>query len=162
MSEPVIPIPEDVRPGPGWTQQMLEMAAHIGAYDTLRVVERFGGRDVYIPVDAERNPMRELLGAEKAEIMSRVYRREMITIPTARSALSRARRAPVIAAIRARRLTVAAAARILHTTRTYVSHLVNTTTEGSDAEPVVLPDPGRRLPGQIEMFDLSPEEAPVR
>ena len=37
-----LPIPENVQPGPGWTDQMREMADHIGAYPTMLIVDRYG------------------------------------------------------------------------------------------------------------------------
>lgn len=109
---------------------MLEMASHIGAYATLLICERFGGRDIYIPADAAKCPFLALIGEEKANCISWVYRRETITVPTARYALSRARRGGVLAAARARKITVAQAARMLGLRRDYVSKLLNKGDEG--------------------------------
>jgi hypothetical protein len=46
--------PRYVRPGKGWTQQMFEMADHIGALSTLLLSQALGGRQVYIPADFQR------------------------------------------------------------------------------------------------------------
>lgn len=134
-----LPIPEDVQPGPGWTEQMLEMADHIGAYRTLLLVDRFGGMRIYIPADPAkgkvyegRGSIRDVVGVEAAKILSRVYRREYLSIPTARHALSRARRQGLIASVRSKDITASEAARRLGTTRSYMSHLVNRTDEGAD------------------------------
>lgn len=134
---------------------MLEMASHIGAYDTLRIVAVYGGQYIYITVDPNRNPFRDLVGREQAEILSRVYGAERIRVPTAKSAIARAQRAPIIAAVRAGRLTGDAAARMLGTSRTYLAHLVNGTDEGDGTAPMVVArDRGRHyLPGQLDMFE---------
>lgn len=127
-----LPIPEDVRPGPGWTGEMLEMAEHIGAWRTLQLVEAFGGMRIYIPADPARGksyPGRgsivDVVGIGAAAKLSAVYGREYFVFPTARHALARARRAPLVAAARAGRLSVSEAARILRTSRPYMSELVN-------------------------------------
>lgn len=131
---------------------MLDIASHIGAYDTLILCEQFGGRDIYVPVDASKNPLREAVGPAKARKLSWVYRRETLAIPTARHALAVARRAPVLASVRAGDLSVAQAARLLHLRRDYVSKLVARTDEGREAPP--LPALSRkRDPRQLDMFD---------
>jgi hypothetical protein len=119
---------------------MLEMADHIGPYATLLLVDRFGGMRLYVPADHSkgkvyegRGSVLELIGEEAARQLSAVYRREYVMIPTARFALARARRAPTLAAVRAGRLSGADAARFLRVSRTYLSHLVNHTDEGSGA-----------------------------
>ncbi|WP_152664038.1 hypothetical protein [Sphingomonas sp. SRS2] len=145
-----IPIPRDVQPGPGWSAQMREMADHIGAYDTLIISERYGGQDVYIPIDAAKNPFHPLIGAAKSRAISFVYGRLTLAIPTARYALNVARRASIIAAVRSDMLTVAHAARIMGVRRDYASKLVNRTQEGLGAEPPAI---GRKVdPRQIDMF----------
>ncbi|HEX4738739.1 MAG TPA: hypothetical protein VH331_14370 [Allosphingosinicella sp.] len=137
-----LPIPRNVQTGAGWTQQMLEMADHIGAYATLLLCDRFGGMRIYITADwlkAKAYPssgtVRDLIGDEAAQKLSFVYRREYLAIPTARAAVNRARRAPIIAAARSGSLTASEAARLLRTTRPYISHLVHNTDEGMDFEP---------------------------
>lgn len=147
-----IPIPDDARPHPSWPPAMLEMAAHIGAADTLRVVDAFAGQDVYVPVDPARSPFAAIIGAEKAAVLSHVYQRERLAIPAGRHALARARRQGIIAAIRNRRMTVVEGAAILGMARRHLSRLVNQTDEGTGCEPVA---PQRRVsdPRQLDMFE---------
>lgn len=157
-----LPIPEDVQPGPGWTEQMVEMAAHIGPYLTLLIVDRFGGQMIYVTADPEKNPFRELIGAEAATIISHVYRRERLQIPTARFALRRARREGILAAVRANRMTAGEAARILKMSRSYMANLINATDEGTGVElSDWTPTPSRRLkapdPRQIALFPEADE-----
>jgi hypothetical protein len=153
-----LPIPTDVRPGPGWTEQMLEMADHIGAYRTLLLVERFGGMRIYVPADWSlgkvydgKGSIRDVIGEEGARILSRIYCREYLVLPTARHALSRARRQAMIASARAGDIPVSEAARRIGTTRPYLSYLVNQTDEasGDDAPPE---RNGRRDTSQLDMF----------
>lgn len=145
------PIPRDVAPGPGWSARMLEMAEHIGPYETLLIVDRFGGQDVYVPADADKSPFAELIGREKAAALSWAYRRERLAVPTAPYALARARRAAIIAAVRANKLTVSDAARIMGVRRDYASKLINRTDEGQGVVPArFLPKP--RDPRQLDMF----------
>jgi len=137
-----LPIPEDVRPGPGWTDRMVEMADHIGAYRTLLMVDRFGGMRLYIPADPKlgkcyegKGTVRDLIGAQAAAKLSEVYGREYFHVPTAKHALSRARRGAIIASVREGEISGAEAARILGTSRSYLAYLVNQTGEGlGDAE----------------------------
>lgn len=126
-----LPIPEDAGVGKGWTGQMIEMADHIGAYATLQVVAAFGGEYFYVPVDPAQNRLAEVIGPDKAAIVSHVYARERLRIPVGRAALAHARRQPVLAAVRAGALTIADAARMLGSTQPFVSHLVNQTGEGT-------------------------------
>jgi hypothetical protein len=130
-----LPIPSGVQPGPGWTAQMLEMAAHIGPFLTLKIVERYGGQHLYIAMDPDRNVLRGLIGGEAAATMSRIYGREELQIPVARHALSRARRHPILAAARAGEISASEAGRRLRTSRTYIAYLLNDTDEGTDAAP---------------------------
>jgi len=146
-----LPIPHDVAMTGRWPAQLVEMADHIGAYHAMRIVERFGGQQIYVSADPERNCLREVLDARLTRIMSHVYGRQEIEVPVARAALMEARRAPVIASVRNGDMTVAEAARILGTARTYVSQLVNRSREAAVAEP--LRRPSLRDPRQIEMFD---------
>ncbi|MEA3017340.1 MAG: hypothetical protein QOI38_2062 [Sphingomonadales bacterium] len=146
-----LPIPEDVRPGPGWTEQMVEMADHIGPYKTMLIVEKYGGQQIYISADPARNVLRDLIGAAAAATMSHVYRRERLEIPTAKYAVARARRRSLIARCRANELTITEAARILGTSRTYLSELVNNSDEATDDE--AEPPRGRYdIPGQMQLF----------
>lgn len=146
-----LPIPHDVAMTRLWPAQLVEMADHIGAYHAMRIVERFGGQQIYVSADPERNCLREVLDARLTRIMSHVYGRQEIEVPVARAALTEARRAPVIASVRNGDMTVAEAARILGTARTYVSQLVNRSREAAGVEP--LRRPSLRDPRQIEMFE---------
>lgn len=146
-----LPIPEDIQPGPGWTEQMLEMSDHIGPYATMLVVERYGGQQIYISADPKRNVLRDLIGAAAAATMSHVYRRERLEIPTAKYALARARRRGIIARCRTNELSVSEAARILGTSRTYLSNLVNNSDEATGEEQA--PERSvRRDHGQMHLF----------
>lgn len=146
------PIPTDAKPYPTWPASMLEMAAHIGPYATLLLVDAFAGQDVYVPLDPKRSPFTDIIGAEKAEIIAHVYGREKLPIPTGRNPLLRARRQGIIAAARAGKISKKEAAAILRTPRAYFSRLFNQTDEGTDAMPVAeLMRP--RDTRQLEMFD---------
>lgn len=138
---------------------------------------------VYIPADYTRGKayegrgsIRQVIGDRAAEILSDVYRREYLLIPTAREALDRARRAPIIAAVRSGDMTATDAAKALSTSRPYMSYLVNQRDEwdlplhGEDRARVLqalgrrdprdhpedwedVPCRGRRgLPGQMDLF----------
>lgn len=153
-----LPLPEDVQPGPGWTERMLEMADHIGAYRTLLLVDRFGGMRIYIPADWTRGKsyegkgsIRDVVGDKAARVLSEIYRREFFLVPTAKHALARARRHAVIASVRAGDISGADAAKMLKTTRPYLSHLVNGTDEGTE-DGELPPRTGRGFPGQLDMF----------
>lgn len=153
-----LPIPEDVRPGPGWTERMLEMADHIGPYRTLLLIDRFGGMRIYIPADwtkgkryEGKGSIRDVVGDQAAKILSEIYRREFFLVPTAKHALSRARRHAVIASVRAGDISGADAAKILKTSRPYLSYLVNETDEGMDGGEMPRRN-GRGLAGQLDMF----------
>lgn len=146
-----MPIAADVRPGKGWTPQMIEMAEHIGAYATLLISQAFGGQGLYIPLDPEKNMFRDVIGPEKAAIVSQVYGGERLIIPLAHAAIHRAKRAPIVAAVRARELTIGEAAIVLKMRRDNLSRLVNASDEALDTPPLRL---GRRKgdPRQMDMF----------
>lgn len=127
-----LPIPVDVRPGRGWTGQMREMADHIGAYATLSIVACYGGDKFWIPADPARSPFADILDADTAVRLAKVYGGNYLYLPVGRYAVDRARRSVVIAAVRAKQLSGADATKILGTSRTYVAHLVNETTEGQE------------------------------
>lgn len=150
-----LPIPEDVVPGPGWTEQMVEWANLIGPYATLRLVEAFGGREIYISADPERIRFKDVIGLDAAALISREYRSCRLQIPTAKTALRRARRAGIIAAARKGDLPIAKAARMIGTSRPYMSELVNNSDEGNGAKPFT---PARSVDTrQMDMFGEEPE-----
>ena len=146
-----IPIPEDAQPHESWPPAMLEMAAHVGAYATLLIVDAFAGQDVYIPINPDKSPFTEIVGGEKAAIISHVYGAERLPIPTGRNALHRARRQGVIAACRTNRMTVTEGAAIVRMNRRHFSTLVNQSDEGLDCQAIALPARPRD-PRQLDMF----------
>lgn len=119
-----------VKVGKGWTAQMREMAEHIGPHKTLLISYAFGGQQIYVAANPNRNKLCVLVGDEMAKILSHVYRRERLSIPTAKTALRVAKRGPVLAAVRSGTLTISEAASMLSSSRTYVSYLINHTDEG--------------------------------
>lgn len=134
-----IPIPKEARVTRRWTEQMREMAAHIGAYRTLLVIDALGGQAVFIPQAVDRNRLADIIGDEGAKILSFIYGGNRLRVPVGRAALNEARRAGVIAAIREGTMTIAAAVPILGTSRSYISYLVNQTNEGTSAAAITLP-----------------------
>ena len=147
-----LPIPDDVRPNRLWSPLMIEIADHIGARRTLELVARFGGQRIRVPVSANRSPFRDVIGAEAAARLSDVFGREQIDLPTARPALTHARRQGVIARARAGELNLSQAARMLRTSRSYIGKLVNRPDEGLDDAPASRHRDSR----QIELFDETP------
>lgn len=146
-----LPIPETACVTAKWTEQMREMAAHIGAYRTLLIIDTLGGQEISIPSDPAANRMAAIIGDQGATIMSRIYGGNRFWVPVGRSALNEARRGGVIAAIREKMMTIAEGASILKTSRSYLGYLVNKTDEGQEVEPYV-PRRSRHDPRQIEMF----------
>jgi hypothetical protein len=149
-----LPIPADAKVTRKWPPQMVEMADHIGAYHTLRLIDARGGQQVRVPIDPERSPFRDVLDARLVRVMAQVYGGNELELPVGRAVLSEARRAPVLASVRAGDMTVREAAKILGTARTYVSELVNRTAEASGAVP--LRRPRRGDDRQIDMFERTP------
>lgn len=157
-----LPIPDDAKPDRTWPPQMIEMADHIGAANTLRIVAAKAGHEVYISGDASRSPFIGLVDDQALETLARIYGcpGTRFRVPTAKAAVARARRAPIIAAVRARGLTTSAGAKILGTTISYMSYLANHGDEGAGATP---PEWAKRRrvvdPRQIDMFpDRSDDE----
>jgi len=147
-----LPIPHDVRPGPGWTEQMREMADHIGPHATLSIVAHFGGQQLYVPRDAKASPFAEIVDQNAAATLAHIYCGNNITIPVGRVAVNRARRAVIVAAVRENRMSVAEAARVVGTSRTYMSHLVNQTDEGQEVDTAARID--QLEPVQRDLFSL--------
>jgi hypothetical protein len=134
-----------------WTEQMCEMAAHIGPYRTLLVVDALGGQVVDIPKRVELNRLAPVIGQEGAAILSWAYGGDRLRIPVARAALAEARRSGIIAAIRSGRMTIADAVPILGSSRSYISHLVNATNEGKESAPLFALK-ARRDTRQLDLF----------
>lgn len=146
-----LPIPPDAQPTRLWTGQMLEMAAHIGPYATLLLIDRLGGQSFRVPMDPDRNRMIAIIGEPKSRIMSQVYGGNHIQMPRGRAAVDEARRGPIIAAIRDGRLTIADGTAILRTTRTRLSWIVNHSEEGHDG-PIWSPGSVLKDTRQLDMF----------
>lgn len=145
-----LPIPPNVKIGPGWTGQMREMADHIGAFATLRICAAFGGQQLYIARDPAASPFKDVVSADAVHTVASVYNGNRLLIPVARTAITRARRAAVIAMVRAGDLSGADAARIIGTSRSYLAHLVNATDEGLD----IGGEPRADVPSpQLDLFD---------
>lgn len=126
---------------------MLEMADHIGAYATLRLIEVFGGQPVYIPYKDQLSPFTGLLGVDTARHIAQIYGGNRLQLPVGKAALLRARRGPIVAAARAKTLSMRDAAAILGTSTTYMAHLVNATDEGAPSDA-----PARRSSDQLDLF----------
>jgi len=148
------PIPHDAQADPRWPPLMLDIAAHIGPYATLLIVDAFGGQDVYVPIDGSTNKFRELIGPERADIMSHVYGRENLAIPLGTSQLHKARRAGIVAACREGRMTISDGAAMIPMRRGHLSRLVNHSDEGKNTAPMVL-TARTHDPRQLDMFATS-------
>lgn len=134
-----LPIPDDVQADQGWSQLLLEIASHIGARAALAVVEAFGGDNIYVSKDAARSPFHGVIDAEKVARFAYAFGGTRLDIPTGAAEIRRAKRAGLIAAVRAGKMTAADAARIMRISRSYMSHLVNATEEGTgNVQPVLL------------------------
>lgn len=146
-----LPLPNDIEPGKGWSAVMIDMAAHIGTRSVLELCDRYGGQQVYFPIDPKNAPLVDVLGGRKARALCKAYQKERITIPTARHALARARRGGIIAAVRAGTLSVGMAAAKLGIRRDTLSALVRRTDEGRDWSPS--DSSGKRCdPSQLDLF----------
>lgn len=132
---------------------MLEMADHIGAYDTMRIIAAYGGQLVSIPKDPARSPFRALVSADQAARLAWVYGRQDLELPVARTAVARARRRSVLAAVKARQIDARDAAVILGTSRNWLRTLLSRPdeTEGVALAPVRRAAPDTR---QITIFDF--------
>ena len=145
-----LPLPAKPTVDGSWTRQMREWVPAIGELAVLRLVDALGGQMVYVPKDGEQSRLAQVLGDEAAAAFSVAHGGEHLQIPLGETALARARRAPVIAAIRAKELTINEAVPILRMTRTTLSHLVNHSDEGADTQPLRT---NRRLdPRQDDLF----------
>jgi len=146
-----MPIPFDAVAYAKWPPIMQELAAHIGAYDTLQIVEAFPGQDIYISAKSAMNPFISVLGTEKAAIITYAFCGERISIPPGKRWVDYAKRQAIIASVRQKRLTVVEAAAMLGKQRSYMYRLLNKTAEGLNHQPLADLKP-RSDPRQIEMF----------
>lgn len=120
-----LPIPEDIEPDDSWPASLIEMAKHIGPYAALLIADKFGGLDVYVPGDPERSPAYAVIGADKTEILCKIYGRESLAVPVASEALRQARRRNVLRALQDRTISLTEAAYILRTSRRYLLKLLD-------------------------------------
>jgi hypothetical protein len=157
-------IPRDSRPNRYWTDSMREMAHHIGAYATLQIVDRFGGLQLYVPIDPQKCAAYDLIGADKTAILCGIYNTESINVPVAASAIRYAKSQPVLAAVRSGSLSLSDAVMTLRrggikTSRTYLCGLLSATDQGIGVDPWQ----PKRIPDarQMVMFDLDDEHAKV-
>lgn len=158
-----LPIARDVTPNRHWTDSMREMAAHIGAYETMLIVDRFGGMPLLTTKNPELCGAWPLIGAEKTRILCKVYVREAIQVPVAHAAIRHAKMQGVVAAIRARRLTLSEAVMVLReggvrTSTIRLNKLVNQTDEGLGIDPWT-PRRSATDPAQTSIFDFLEEAA---
>lgn len=147
-----MPIPTDCMANPQWPPIMQELAASIGAYDTLLIVDAFSGQDIYIPTDPSKNPFTGIIAPDKAAIISHVFSAERITIPQGNRWVEQAKRQGIIASVRQKQLTVIEAAAMLGKDRRFVYRLLNRTDEGLHHTPMVLIS-RKSDPRQIDMFE---------
>lgn len=149
-----IPIPDNIQPTKGWTSQMIELAAHIGPYPTIQIIQHYGGQRIYIPIDAARNPFRDIIGPARATTLSQVYGPSHFDVPKGAYALRVARRGGVLRLVRQREMTSSDAAIILGTSRTYLAYLLGRPDE--DAEPPsILPRRSVKSdPRQLDIFSV--------
>ena len=137
-----LPIPADAQPDHTWTGQMMSIARLIGPYATLLLVDRFGGQQIYVPATFRGDhKIARAIGLVAARELAREYGNCRVTLPTAKAAIARAKRGPIIAAVRRKEMNAVTAARILRTSRNYVAGLVNNTDEGGKALATPTPQP---------------------
>lgn len=78
-----------------------EFVGHIGLADTMAIVRRYGGRQLYIGQDG--SPLQDLIGEQKAALIGRHYGGDRPLIPKALRALRHLRDAQLRARLTARR-----------------------------------------------------------
>ena len=145
-----LPLPAEPEIDGSWTRQMREWVPAIGALGVLRMVDALGGQMIYVPKAGEGSKLAQVLGEEAATAFSAAHGGEHLQVPLGETALARARRAPVLAAIRAGEMAINEAVPILRMTRTSISHLVNHSDEGADVAP--LRTNRRHDPRQDDLF----------
>lgn len=153
-----LPIPAEVTIGIGWSPLMVEIADHIGAHATLKLLERFGGEHFRISRASRRDRFAEVIGEAAAKAFQEAFHGEKIDLPTGRDAIWRAKAQPILGQVRDGLLTVADAGRILRVSRTRIHALLE---EGDRAG---LPR-RRRVkpvdPRQIDMFQTVSSETGI-
>lgn len=139
-----IPIPPNIRPDESWPPSLVEVADHVGAYNALLLVERFGGDRFRVASDYKLSPLFAIWPPSVVEHFHFNFAHELFWVPTAKTALNRARRGAVLAAVRAGTLTGNDAAVILETSRRQVGTMLHYYGEGLDSAPIALPEPALR------------------
>lgn len=155
MTPAELPIPAEVEETTYFCPLMVELAAHIGVRDTLRLCEAYGGRYLYLSLRGPREDLVKLLGQEKASTMCRIYGLETLLIPTARAALAHARRAPILRRALTNEITPSEAADMIGTSIDYVYQLLQQLRTGYARRGEPLPPKVRKAdPRQIDLIDL--------
>lgn len=74
-----------------------ELSNAIGLPDTLEIVRRWGGRDLYVPVKVEpRDPLALTIGLESARRLVKFYGGQQLQLPAERNALLDLRNAAIV------------------------------------------------------------------
>lgn len=121
-----LPIPEDATIGVGWSPFMVELADHIGAYATLKLLDALGGESIRVSgTEAQRELFAAAIGAEKAAAFQSAFKGCKLDLPVARDAIVRAKSKPVLQAVAQEKLNTVDAARILRVARTRIWTLLN-------------------------------------
>jgi Mor family transcriptional regulator len=79
-----------------------EMADALGMGDTLEIMRRWGGRELYVPVKTDRgDPLSLTLGTESARRLVEHFAGQRLQLPAERNALLDLRNASIIAEVEA-------------------------------------------------------------
>ena len=149
-----LPIPPDVTETAYFSPLMLDLAGHIGVYDTLRLCDAFGGRYLYLALRGPKDELVDLLGRDKAELMCRIYGLETLLVPTARAALAHARRAPILRQVMSGERSAHDAAAMIDTSVEYIYKLVKQLRDGCAARGEPLLRRVRQVdPRQTDLID---------
>ena len=164
-----LPIMEDVAVDARWSEFMSDLAAQIGAYHALILIDQVGGMRRHVP-----HPMPDdwfvigLIGREAAETVSFFFSRrnkagsgdigQMITFPTADYELRASRLDPIIQAVRAKTLSYNEAAYMTGYSVRQLCHIANATERGTSAAAYLRKEP-QADPRQSTIFDIIEEAA---
>lgn len=129
-------IPSGVKVRDYWPEQLKELADFTSPHIALVIADQFGGQNIYIPINWETCRFRHVISDEFVQKICAAYGPYEYFVPRARTALTRARREGLIAAVRAGTLSKRNAAIILGTSRNYLHQIVRHTGEGADVSPV--------------------------
>ena len=148
---------------------MSDLAAQIGAYHALILIEQVGGMHLHVP-----HPMPDdwfvigLIGRAKAAIVSLYYARRnlqgsenigsLIFFPGAKYELRCARIDPIIQALRTKTMSFNEAVYITGYTLRQLYHIANATERGTSATAYLRKEP-QADPRQSTIFDIIEEAA---